>query len=48
MSARRRPAGPWCKYCGKPYISGPDYGRYVGWCWPCVRLVKGMTGGDRR
>jgi len=42
-----RPA-PRCKNCGKPTHSGPDFGRFIGWCWPCVRLLKGLPGGHRR
>ena len=44
----RRPTGPRCVNCDLPFRSGPDYGRFIGYCWPCVRRIKGMSGGVRK
>lgn len=37
-----------CRNCDLPFNNGPDFGRFTGWCWPCVRRVKGLTGGKRK
>jgi hypothetical protein len=43
-----RSTGWRCLRCRKPYENGPDYGRFMGYCWPCVRAIKGLRGGGRR